>query len=137
MKASLLILATFSIFIGCDSVDASEPEPAADLFVTEPIVRGGKDITAIIRNRGESPILVPVCGGVVMEIDVMDLGSDGWTQYRVLNQICTALVSMAPVEVAPGADMNVYFRLSRKGIYRVVIPLVNAPSLRSAAFVVK
>ena len=136
MKVSLLILAAFSI-IGCDSVDALEPEPAADVYVTEPIVQGGKQITAIIRNRGESPMLVPVCGGIVMEIDVMDLGSDGWTQYRVRNLICPALYSMVPVEIAPGADMNVYFRLSRKGIYRLVIPLVNAPPLRSAAFVVK
>ncbi len=136
MKVSLLILAAFSI-IGCDSVDAPEPEPAADLYVTEPIVQGGKQITAIISNRSDSPILVPVCGSIVMEIDVMDLSSDGWTSYTERNQFCPALYKMAPVEVAPGADVNVYFRLSRKGIYRLVIPLVNAPPLRSAAFVVK
>ncbi|WP_456428606.1 hypothetical protein [Rhodocaloribacter sp.] len=137
MKAPLIMLAVLPALLGCGSLDASEPEPTADLFVTEPVVQGGKQITAIIRNRGESPLLVPVCGRIVMEIEVIDLSSEGWTEYRVLNQICPALYSMAPIEVAPGADLNVYFSLTEKGIYRLVIPLVNAPPLRSAAFVVK
>lgn len=113
----LRILPLLAVLGACsDSSGPSAPNVEVQTIVNSSPGQGQPNVAITVENQGSRPVLLEHCGDRLLVM--VDRREDGeWETYK--GGLCTAEVSWAPRELAPGARLTAAEWLTQPGRYRL------------------